>query len=561
MYTIWRMETVAELLRRRVGDEHVGLLFEDQRWTWAQCLQEMARRANWLQSQADAPGNIGVLLENTPEFHFWLGACALTGTTLVGLNPTRSGPELCRDIEHTECRFVIADDITRPLLADLAPVPVFAAPDEPALPSDTSLPEVVVTPSTGYLLIFTSGTTSAPRAVICTQGRLGGIAVRAAERFGLTPDDVAYGSMPMFHSNALMACWGPALAAGATLALRRKFSASNFLPDVRRFGATYANYVGKPLAYILATPEQPDDADNPLNLVFGNEAAHADVDEFSRRFNCIVIDGYGSTEGAIALARVPGMPPGAIGQSEGSVVIRNSATGEACPSARFDDNGRLVNAAEAIGEITAPATNDFEGYYNNAEANAQRVRDGIYWSGDLGYLDDQGYIYFAGRTADWLRVDGENLAVGPIERVLARFDAFSVVAVYGVPDPVVGDAVMLAAQIKPGHRFDPGAFVEFLAAQPDLGTKAAPCFVRATPALPITATNKVRKQDLRKRAWAPRAGDEVWWSPDRDGRYRPFDENDDRALVEAFERRDRADALIGLDLTPDTSAAVTAAHS
>ena len=80
--------------------------------------------------------------------------------------------------------------------------------------------------------------------------------------FELTPDDVCYLAMPLFHSNALMAGWAPALAAGATAALRDRFSASQFLPDVRRFGVTYFNYVGKPLSYVLATPEQPDDADN-----------------------------------------------------------------------------------------------------------------------------------------------------------------------------------------------------------------------------------------------------------------------------------------------------------
>ena len=102
-----------------------------------------------------------------------------------------------------------------------------------------------------------------------------------AERFGLGPADTCYLSMPLFHSNAIMAGWAPAVAAGASIALRRKFSASQFIPDVRRFGATYANYVGKPLSYILATPEQPDDADNPLKFLYGNEGAPRDLTRFA----------------------------------------------------------------------------------------------------------------------------------------------------------------------------------------------------------------------------------------------------------------------------------------
>ena len=133
------------------------------------------------------------------------------------------------------------------------------------------------------------------------------------QRFDLGPSDICYLSMPLFHSNAIMVGWSVALASRGSLALRRKFSASQFIPDVRRFGATYANYVGKPLSYMLATPEQPDDADNPLRVVYGNEGAPADVERFARRFNTPVMDGFGSTEGGIAIGRTPDTPPGSLG--------------------------------------------------------------------------------------------------------------------------------------------------------------------------------------------------------------------------------------------------------
>lgn len=93
------------------------------------------------------------------------------------------------------------------------------------------------------------------------------------QRFSLGRDDVCYVSMPLFHSNAVLVGWAVAAACQGSMALRRKFSASQFLADVRRYGATYANYVGKPLSYVLATPELPDDADNPLRAVYGNEGS------------------------------------------------------------------------------------------------------------------------------------------------------------------------------------------------------------------------------------------------------------------------------------------------
>src|SRR5690606_29478978 len=118
---------------------------------------------------------------------------------------------------------------------------------------------------------------------------LGRIAVQQAQRRNLTAEDVFYVVMPMFHSNAIMAGIAPAVRTGGRLVLRRKFSASGFLPDVRRYGVTFFNYVGKPLSYILATPEKPDDADNPLRIAFGNEAAPRDIAAFARRFGCTVI--------------------------------------------------------------------------------------------------------------------------------------------------------------------------------------------------------------------------------------------------------------------------------
>src|SRR5699024_9399502 len=116
------MDTVANLVRRRAGDPNPGLLFEDRSWTWAECVHEMARLAQWNQHHrrgGEQPFNVGLLLENTPDHHFWLGAAALTGATSVGLNPTRRGAELARDISHTDCRVVIVDEATRPLVAGL----------------------------------------------------------------------------------------------------------------------------------------------------------------------------------------------------------------------------------------------------------------------------------------------------------------------------------------------------------------------------------------------------------------------------------------------------------
>ena len=405
-----------------------------------------------------------------------------------------------------------------------------------------ALPDVEVAGSDLYLLLFTSGTSGAPKACLCSQGRLGRIGRTLADMVRLGPEDVCYVAMPMFHSNALMAGWAPALAGGATTALRRKFSASGFLRDVRKFGVTYFNYVGKPLSYVLATPERPDDTDNPLRLVFGNEGADLDIDRFSRRFGVPVIDSYGSTEGGAIVQRTADMPPGALGRGGDGMAVLDPETGEDRPPARFDADGRLLNPDEAIGElVNRLGAVGFEGYWNNDDANTARVHDGIYWTGDLAYRDEQGYFYFAGRDYDWLRVDGENFAAAPVERILARHTDVVLAAVYAVPDPDVGDRVMAALQLRPGTTFDPEGFAAFLGAQPDLGTKWTPRFVRIAATLPVTETSKVLKRVLRRDRWE--TDDEVWWQPEKGGAYRGLTPGDVDALRAEFAARGRQPVL------------------
>jgi len=553
------MQTIDELIRKRDGDHRTGLLYGDRSWTHEQVVRSQADRAAVLASlRRPGPFHVALLMDNVPEYVFWMGAAALAGAVLVGGNPTHRGDELARDLSHTECQLLVTDARYRELvdgydLGPALPAGRVLVIDDPcgelssnATPYGTlvagaagsPLPdqsETAVTEETLGLLLFTSGTSGAPKACLCSQGRLARIGTVVAQMFDITEDDVCYMAMPLFHSNALMAGWAPALAAGATVALRDRFSASQFLSDVRRYGVTYFNYVGKPLSYILATPERPDDGDNTLRRAFGNEAAEADVARFAERFNCTVQDAYGSTEGGASVSRTPDTPRGALGRALPGTLIINPDTGEECPRAVFDEHGRLLNAEEAIGEmVNQTGGAGFEGYWRNAEAEASRVRNGWYWTGDLAYRDEDDFFYFGGRDFDWLRVDGENFAAAPIEAILQRHPDVVLASVYAVPDTVVGDQVMATVLLREGASFDPDGFVSFLAGEADLGTKWAPRFVRVTDELPETATTKVLKRVLRNEGW--RAPEPVWWRPHKDAPYRlltPADADDlDRMVAE-----------------------------
>jgi fatty-acyl-CoA synthase len=483
------LPTVTSLITPLVDVEDRGVYFEDSFTSWREHIRNGAAVAAALRARMDPhrPPHVGVLLQNTPFFSSVLIAAGLTGIVPVGLNPVRRGAALQRDVEHADCQVVLADSASAAVVGDIEHIdvdsPEWAA--EVARYADEPVVAYEAGPADLFMLIYTSGTSGDPKAVKCSQGKVAIAGMMMTQRFELGSSDICYVSMPLFHSNAVLVGWSVALASRSSLALRRKFSASQFLPDVRKFGATYANYVGKPLSYVLATPEQPDDGDNPLRAVYGNEGAPADVERFASRFNTLVMDGFGSTEGGIAIGRTPDTPPGALGPLPEGTVILDVETGQPCPPGI---TGELVNTSDA---------GRFEGYYNDPGADAERMRGGAYHSGDLAYADENGYAYFAGRLGDWMRVDGENLGSAPIERVVLRHPDVVEVAVYGIPAPDVGDQVMAAVVLADGASFDPEQFREFLAGQSDLGPKQWPSFVRVGTDLPRTETFKVIKRRLQ----------------------------------------------------------------
>ncbi|MET7985461.1 MULTISPECIES: AMP-binding protein [unclassified Streptomyces] len=582
-----RRRTVGELVRQRWGDHRPGLWFEGRVISHHQVAAGAAARAALLADALPygAEPHVGVLLDNTPEYPLWLGAAALAGAAVAGINPTRRGPELARDILHTECRVLVTERAHLPLLDGLE------LPGVRVLVTDTdAYAELLRTyegakpddggarPDSRFLLLFTSGSSGAPKAAVCTQGRIAAAGRSLVDHFGVRADDTHYICMPMFHGNAVIADWAPALATGAGIALRRRFSASGFLPDVRASGATYFTYVGRAVQYLLATPARPDDRDNPLRLGFGTEAGAVDAAAFEKRFGARLVEGYGSSEGGAAVQRTPGTPAGAIGRAAPSddLAVIDPDTGRECPPAVFAGNGRLLNGADAIGELVNRGTSLFEGYWRNPEAEAARRRGaspgpgqgsgeagagtgeegqgageagagdagagaGWYWTGDLFYRDTDGFLYFAGRSDDRLRVDSENLAAAMIENILARYEDAAAVAVYAVPDPVAGDQVMATLALKEGARFGPSPFAGFLLAQPDLGTKMAPRFLRIVERMPVTATNKIHRVALRREGF--RCPDPVWWRPPGEPAYRRLTPADVDGLVSRYRAHGREELL------------------
>jgi fatty-acyl-CoA synthase len=213
--------------------------------------------------------------------------------------------------------------------------------------------------------------------------------------------------------------------------------------------------------------------------------------------------------------------------------------------ARFDAEGRLLNSDLCVGEIVNTlGAGPFEGYYRNEEAMRRTTRKGWYWSGDLGYVDEDGWVYFAGRTSDWLRVDGENFPAAPIEVIIGRHPDVMLASVYGVPDSDSGDQVMVALVLREGAAFDCSLFASWLDSQADLSAKWQPRYLRLCKTLPSTPTNKILTRTLvHERFRSDRVGGDPVYVRDRGAdSFRRFGLGDESGLHHAFESNGRDSA-------------------
>ena len=358
----------------------------------------------------------------------------------------------------------------------------------------------------------------------------------------------------------------PAFEVGGTLVMRERFSASAFVPDVLRTGVTYWNYVGEPVHYILAAIEKQyggdeeriraEIAEHPSNrfrYALGNGASPPDIDRFIRWLGLEdMFELYGSTEAAISTFRRKTDPRGSVGEITDACVKILDERDQECPAARIDADGKLLNYAEAVGEIcrVAPDTSLFQGYFDNADANAKKYRAGVYHSGDLGHVlirDGRRFLYFDGRTDDWIRKDGENFSAAQVARLLQEHPQVRLAAAYGVPCPVSDEWVMAALLLREGARFDPREFFEFCQRQVAHGgmdRKWVPDFVRLVGNFEFTQTQKILVRSLKRDHFDPgRVADAIYWRRRGDDRFLPFAADDYASLRGEFARSERLELL------------------
>ena len=522
--------------------QHPFMLFEDRRVTYRQLNEQANRLAHWATSTGVGRGDVvALLMLNRPEFVGSWGGFAKIGATTALLNTNLTGKALAHAIESAQTRKVVVGSELLESLDTLDPAfragltlytMVDPANPSPFIPSDVEdLSDALAQqPTTNpaasvraevcagdpLVYIYTSGTTGLPKAAkmshlkYLTTGSAGLMA-------GLTKNDVMYCALPLYHSAGGAMAVMATIGAGATMGLRRRFSASEFWDDVDRFGVTAFQYIGEFCRYLLNQPVHPKEQTHRIRFVVGNGLRPEIWEEFQRRFAIPrVVEFYGATEGNTAMVNFDGKL-GAVGKVPPIVpaprIIRYDVAND--EHIRGADGLCIQCADGEVGELVAEipqsadtAAGRFEGYTSKEATEKKILRDvakpgdTYFRSGDLLKRDAEGYFYFVDRIGDTFRWKGENVSTQEVAEALSAFPGMQMVNVYGVD--VAGQdgrAGMAAIGLEDPSGFDGAALFAHVAET--LPSYAAPVFVRLQSEFEITGTFKLRKVDLQKEGYDP----------------------------------------------------------
>ena len=592
--------TLGAQIDARAGHAEVAsrefLLEGDRTWTYARYRDEAVRLAHFLQRRLGAvdearPGHVAMLLENHLELLALYGACGFLGHTLFGVNTGLRGDTLTGVLNQSRARLLVVDqriahEVVRvqQQLQHVAPENVVVLHTDATTPVEGNdlmacverevgalgsldTPGVDVDMQKPLMVIYTSGTTGLPKGILNNHMKMLAIGMAVSTNLALDADDTGYACMPLFHSNALYLGFHPAFHVGGRLSMRERFSASSFVPDCFRYGVTYWNYVGEPVHYVLGAIEKQYGGDeariaaevtnhprNTLRYALGNGAAAPDIERFMRWLGLEeMFELYGSTEAAISTFRKKSDPRGSVGEITDPAVQILNERGETCPPAELGPDGKIRNYAEAVGEICRVAADTalFQGYFDNPTANTSKFRDGVYHSGDLGHVverDGARFLFFDGRTDDWIRKDGENFSALQVARHVQEHPDIVLAAAYGVPCAVSDELVMVALKLRPGVAFDPKAFFDFCERQVTDGgmdRKWFPDFVRVVDEFEYTQTEKILVRNLKgvhfDRNRLPDA--QLFFRQRGDTTYKPLTAADYATLRKEFAAREKLDLL------------------
>lgn len=507
--------TLGDLLKRQadtLGDK-TFLTFEGHDYSYDELDRRTNRVANAMRARLgiEKGDHVGLFLGNHPQFLFAIGALAKLGAVAVPLNTAAKGELLDYFLRQSKvCALIVdqslmdrSDPVTREI-DRIRTVVVVPDADGPALPNGVmafadleqgaeTRPENAVDYRDPMFLMYTSGTTGPSKGVVSPHAQGLSIGQQLVAAYGYTGDDVIYTCLPLFHGNALWYSTMPALVSGAHLVLSRRFSGSGFWDELTACGATQANALGAMANIALKEIRRLDRDRLKLRQMMV-------VPALDKTTAAPLTDGLGlkitslfaQTETFAVTLYGPDEPEAKIG-SAGRV--RDHVT-----IAILDDEDRALPARE-IGEIAvrpmAPGIMML-GYYQMPEETLETMSTLWFHTGDRGYLDEDGYLYFVDRKKDAIRRRGENISAYELEMILSRHPAVREAAAVAVPSELGEDDVLVYIVTEPGADADLVGIIEFC--NTNMPYFMVPRYLKTIEELPKTSSEKIEKYKLRQ--WA-----------------------------------------------------------
>ncbi|GII98256.1 acyl-CoA synthetase (AMP-forming)/AMP-acid ligase II [Sediminihabitans luteus] len=428
-------------------------------------------------------GTVAVMMPNRVELVVTMFAAWRLGAACTPLNPALTADEAHYQITDARAVVVVADEPSTARLGD-APVPVVPADELGTVAGDVPAPSAADDDTA--LLIYTSGTTGRPKGVVLDHANVAAMGRMVIDWFALTAEDRSLLIMPLFHINGIVVSVVAPLLAGGTSYVAPRFDPTAFWSLVEREGATYTSGVPTIYAMLLALPDAPSSSTLRFAVCGAAPMPPGLIERFGARYGVPVVEGYGLSETTAACTANP---------LDGE--RRDGTVGFALPGCRIrvvDADGAALPVGEA-GEIQVQGPNVMRGYLGRPEDTAAALRDGWLATGDVGVLDEDGYLRLVDRVKDMIIRGGENIYPMEIENVLHQHDAVQEVAVVGRPDDMYGEQPVAVVVLAPGHELTLEDVAEFCSQR--LARYKVPRGLLVVDALPRNGVGKVVKGDLR----------------------------------------------------------------
>ncbi|MDY6917922.1 MAG: long-chain fatty acid--CoA ligase [Chloroflexota bacterium] len=505
---------VGYITRRRaeLHPDKTAVVCEGEHVSYQQLNDGVNRCAHMLQSRGLKKGDrVAVLLLNCMEFLETFFAAAKLGLTFVPLSWRMVPRELQYQLNDCSVSLLLFHD---QFIGNVDQIRnqtkvkedqfIYLQSDQPGQPekpdwavdyrelvkgqsTSEPMPDAPVMMDDPLAILYTSGTTGDPKGAVLTHEQTYFKNYQVSLYAGLTPDDVMIAQMPLFHSGGLFIVASPALNAGMTMVMRRGFNPDEFAEDIQTYKATIVFALTTMWKLILATGKLDQiDASSVRAVIGGGERTPPSLFEELAKRGLYMQQGFGQTENSAMML----LPKEDIFRKMGSV----GKPGFFTDIWIADMDGNRLKPNE-IGEIVASGPTVMSGYWNMPQATQEAIVDGVLHTGDLGYMDDEGFFYIVDRVKDMYRSGGENVYPAEVEKILCGHPNIANAAIIGVPDDRWGETGMAFILPNPGETVAAEDVLEFLKGK--VSKFKYPTHVKIVEELPLTSTTKVRKSELR----------------------------------------------------------------